>query len=223
MSKGTSMYQMPAKNWVQSRSSGYTSGKVPRSLLRLSERAFVCSYVQGDIRNGQLIGRRKHVTAFVGPTCLERWQQKLPACAHPEQLLFTNTELRTGYRPPICAARTIYRAEQRVYNTLPRECGKPGLTACLRPPFTPSKYSWSRGRSKPSYVVNNDLTLRRKLMHWSPPCPRPSKWRWSNPVKREHPPGSLPSLWQGMVSLSTCTSRLSGMPCALGLDGHQQG
>ena len=43
-----------------------------------------------------------------------------------------------------------------------------------------------------------------------PPCPRPSKWWWSWPVKSEHPPGSLPSLWQGMVSTS-CTSRPSGM------------
>ena len=32
---------------------------------------------------------------------LERQQQKLPACAQPEQLPFTNTKLLTGYRPPI--------------------------------------------------------------------------------------------------------------------------
>ena len=44
---------------------------------------------------------------------LEYLQQKLPACAQPEQLAFMNTELRMGYGPPICAAWTIYVLRSR--------------------------------------------------------------------------------------------------------------
>ena len=77
-------------------------------------------------------------------------------------------------------------------------------SSCLRPSATPTRCSWNRGRSRPNYAISIDPTLQKRLMHWSPHCPRPSEWRWSKPVKREHPPGSLPSLWQGTAS--TCTS-----------------
>ena len=53
--------------------------------------------------------------------------KKLPACVQSEQLPFTNTELWTGYGPPIHAARTIYhRAEKRTDSTLLHQCRKPG-------------------------------------------------------------------------------------------------
>ena len=43
------MHQMPAKNWVQSRSAGYTSGKVAHSLLRLPVIAGCASFSTGNV------------------------------------------------------------------------------------------------------------------------------------------------------------------------------
>ena len=73
------------------------------------------------------------------------------------------------------------------------------ISSCLRSPLTSSRCSWNRGRSKPSYTVNNDLTLiwqggwytEAHAAQGQANCDTASQWKGSILLAHCHPSGKV--------------------------------